>query len=306
MKTLVLSMISIAATVAAMTACTSESDEIDNVIDAPVEIKLNAGINTITTKADGIQNKDIHDFDANIIASSATGTYTSSLWTEAEAGKIQVKNNTVSFSKKQSYPSNGNTIYMRAYAPAAGNLTSGVVKFVIDGNKDIMISKEISGNKTNATSKTLEFSHLLSQLNFTVKAENEEAQTAWGKITGIKVLAIENLELTLSSGDLVAKSEAAQKLSTASFTEIAQLPTAEPAASAGYVMVQPQNDAYQVVVLSENGPTEGRTITLSAPTKTEPSTAYNILLTFSATEITASATVGEWTTSDTVGSGSVD
>ena len=51
MKTLVLSMISIAATVAAMTACTSEGDPIDNIDNGqPVEIQLNAGIGSITTK----------------------------------------------------------------------------------------------------------------------------------------------------------------------------------------------------------------------------------------------------------------
>ena len=50
MKTLVLSMISIAATVAAMTACTSESDGIDDLTkDAPVEIKMSAGVLNIVT-----------------------------------------------------------------------------------------------------------------------------------------------------------------------------------------------------------------------------------------------------------------
>ena len=54
MKTLVLSMISIAATVAAMTACTSESDPINDITnpkDAKVEIKLNAGVLGVETKA---------------------------------------------------------------------------------------------------------------------------------------------------------------------------------------------------------------------------------------------------------------
>ena len=48
MKTLVLSMISIAATIAAMTACTSESDPVDEV-EAQVPINLNAGV--LQTKA---------------------------------------------------------------------------------------------------------------------------------------------------------------------------------------------------------------------------------------------------------------
>ena len=55
MKTLVLSMISIAATIAAMTACTSEGDPIDNIDNGqPVEIKASAGIGQIITKTAGV------------------------------------------------------------------------------------------------------------------------------------------------------------------------------------------------------------------------------------------------------------
>ena len=64
MKTLVLSMISIAATIAAMTACTSEGDPIDNIDNGqPVEIQLNAGVVTtkaaITSNADGKLSADL-------------------------------------------------------------------------------------------------------------------------------------------------------------------------------------------------------------------------------------------------------
>ena len=53
MKALVFNMLTIAATFAAMTACTSESDPVDeiNPKDAKVEIKLNAGVVDVQTKA---------------------------------------------------------------------------------------------------------------------------------------------------------------------------------------------------------------------------------------------------------------
>jgi len=66
MKTLVLSMISIAATIAAMTACTSEGDPIDNIDNGqPVEIKASAGIGEIITKTAGVitDGKEVDDIE---------------------------------------------------------------------------------------------------------------------------------------------------------------------------------------------------------------------------------------------------
>lgn len=309
MKTLVLSMISIAATVAAMTACTSEGDPVDEVTkDAPVEIKLDAGINMVTPKSAGIQNSENHNFKANIIASNTSNTYASSIWPESNSGEITVNNGIVSFTKKQTYPSNGNTIYMKAYAPEDGTFTNDVVSFEIDGNKDIMVSQEIFGSKEDNSGKKLKFAHLLSQLNFTVQATNAEAQAAWGNITAIKIEAVKDIELTLSTGDLAAKSgSTASEIATSSFSTITKLPLAnETASSGGYAMVLPQETAYKIIVYAQNGPTSGREITLSTPVKTEKSTAYNILLTFSATEVAVSAEVGAWTTSPETGAGTVN
>lgn len=69
MKTLVLSMISIAATVAAMTACTSESDPINDITnpkDAKVEIKLNAGVVNVETKTGPTNESEATKFGENI------------------------------------------------------------------------------------------------------------------------------------------------------------------------------------------------------------------------------------------------
>ncbi|MFV0580601.1 MAG: fimbrillin family protein [Parabacteroides gordonii] len=305
MKTLVLSMISIAATVAAMTACTSESDEVDNVIDAPVEVQLNAGINNISVKSDGIQTPDANNFDANIIVSTKTNIYGTSIWTGADAGKINVVSNAVTFNTKQAYPSDASAIFMKAYAPFEGNYGSDKVEFTIDGNKDIMVSNEVTGSKSDNENKKLTFAHKLAQLNFNVIAKDEAAQKAWGKINGIKVEAITNLDLTLSSGELVAHSEAVNsEISTIGFTAITELPVSPTsAAAAGYVMVLPKAEAYTVIIESEKGPAN-KQITLTTPIKTVESTAYNITLTFNSTEVIVTSEVGEWKTE--VGSGSVD
>ena len=306
MKTLVLSMISIAATLAAMTACTSEGDPIDEgTKDTPVEIKLNAGINNITVKSTGIQTNDNHDFDANVIASSTEGVFTSSIWDGTDPGKITVKSGAVAFATTQAYPSDGGEVHMKAYAPFEGNFTSDKVTFTIDGNKDVMISQEIKGSKKDNTGKKLTFAHLLAQLNFTVAAQNEAAQKAWGEIKGIKVQAIANLDLVLSTGVLTATSEATEAdIPTIGFNKISELPlTTGTPSDAGYVMVLPRTTAYKVIIESEHGPSD-KTIILTTPQTTVASTAYNVLLTFTATDIDVTAEVGVWNTES--GSGTVD
>ena len=161
MKTLVLSMISIAATVAAMTACTSESDEIDE-IEAKVPIELNAGVLEITSKA--VVNQG-DQFDAQVMASETSKTYTTPFWTEAGAGNISVASDgKVTFDPIQYYPTNGNTIYMIGYSPRA-TTSNGKVAYTIQGDNDIMVSNEISGSRTSKdpTGKELSFTHLLTQ-----------------------------------------------------------------------------------------------------------------------------------------------
>lgn len=304
MKTLVLSMISIAATVAAMTACTSESDGIDDLTkDAPVEIKLNAGINNISVKS--VQTPTENNFTANIIAATTSGAYTSSIWTGTDPGKITVVNNEINFGTTQAYPSNGNIIYMKAYAPFKQMDESGKVTFDITGDEDIMISEEVSGSKTDNSSKTLKFSHLLTQLKFNLVASSAAAKTAWGKITGIQVKAIKKLELTPSTnnGLNAATGEVASGISTINFTEAELSTDAANPTDGGYVMVLPKTEKYEVIIFSDNISDEGTTITLTSPSTTEASTSYNITLTFNASNVDVAAEVGIW--KDGTGSGVV-
>lgn len=312
MKTLVLSMISIAATVAAMTACTSEGDPVDEVTkDVKVPIELNAGIMEIVSKS--VVNQG-DKFDAQVIASATNGVYTTPLWEGATDGNISVDElGAVQFAKTQYYPTNESTIFMKGFAPRE-NVTNGVVKYTITGDKDIMISDQIQGSKTNATSKKLEFKHLLTQLQIKVLAFDSYAAEAWGDITAIEVVdASTAVELTL------AETAAAQPLSEAvekviknvpvdyNFSTALSLPDqsqSESAKNAGNVMVLPSTNKYSLLVKTTKK-TDGFKVTDITFNNTEASKAYKITLTFKSTNIDMTASAGVWETVTEEGTGTV-
>lgn len=307
MKTLVLSMISIAATVAAMTACTSESDEIDNVVEAKVPIELKAGVMEISTKAAIEQGKG---FDATVIASATQDNYSKLLWADKNAGDITVADGgAVSFTTDQYYPADGSTIYMVGIAPRPSEtISAGKVDYTITGAEDIMLATEISGSKKEdvPTSKELNFNHLLTQLKIDVVAENQDASDAWGTITSIQVLdAATVLTLDINNKSIDAATAPDKKaLDIQGFTTGMTIPT-NTAGSAGYSMLLPQaSSVYQLLVKTSNNKT-GVTITPEVITKLEASTAYTIKLTFKSKNVEVTATSGEWK-SDTSGSASVE
>lgn len=306
MKTFVLSMISIAATVAAMTACTSESDEINEVVEAKVPIELNAGVMEITTKA--AINKG-EAFDAKVIASLTSKTYSTLEWTAADAGNISVNaGGTVTFTPTQYYPADGKDIYMVGIAPRpTGTISNGTIDYTITGEQDIMFANEISGSKTKngKADKELAFEHLLTQLKIKVIAENQEAINAWGTITSIDVVdAATVLTLNLNDGTIdEATAPEKKNLSLQGFTTAMPIPSSI-ATDAGYSMVLPKTTGnYQLLVKTSNNNT-GATITPTNLTKLDASTAYEITLTFKATNVDVTASAGEWIT-DKTGAGTV-
>lgn len=176
MKTLVLSMISIAATVAAMTACTSESDEINNVVEAPVEIELNAGV--IQTKA-AIEVDDYKHPKADInnvyfYREDVTGQANPS-WTNPTGfvGKIETTGNIADI--EQYYATNGDKtyiagLYLGGNASTAPAPVTGKVSFTITGDEDILWANGIDkGDRNNPLATPLDFKHQLTQFKFITK-----------------------------------------------------------------------------------------------------------------------------------------
>lgn len=324
MKTLVLSMISIAATVAAMTACTSESDGIDDLTkDAPVEIKAKAGVLTIESKSTGpISGIDVEIDNVAFVKQEAAEDATIT-WSTTTPTSAKITNGgNIEFTPTLYYPANEATFaHLVGYHPLQNGTTitsEGKVPFNITGNEDIMYAPVQKGNK--ATAKLTgdaallapKFEHKLSQLIIKIKGD-DAAATAWGKITSISIVNVQKeLELDLNNGKLSAKNETKTNLPltlNASYT-YGEIPA--EATPVGYSMVLPQNSAHKVIITTDNY--ENKEVDITIPASADNSRpqdatlageSYTITLTFSASNISAKATVDPWKPVEN-GAGSVE
>lgn len=331
MKTLVLSMISIAATLAAMTACTSEGDPIDEgTKDTPVEIKMSAGVLNIVTKSDGPINgltSAITDV-AFLSQENTEGQGESIVWTgitpTTHEASIAATTGTIDFTTKPYYSSDATKYtYLIGYHPKTGSTFSsedGSITFNITGKQDIMYASVVNGNKetnkaTEAAKRLLqpEFKHLLAQLKIEVKGD-AAAAAAWGAISSISVKeAKTDLKLDAKTGALGEGATAPQNIKLIRDNDT-PIDIPESATSAGYSMVLPRTAQYSLVIVTDkvssrevaiNIPADNATSPARAENETRAGEAYNITLTFRASEISATAKVDEWTDVAN-GSGTVD
>lgn len=299
MKTLVLSMISIAATLAAMTACTSESDPIDEVVnpkDAKVEIKATAGIGSIDIQSKAAVNKgegltgvqfirvegETPDWTASSV--SCTGNIA-----EGDLG-------TITFTPSQYYPQSDNVNFI-GYYPQGNEISSGIVKYTgLDGTQDIMCTNPVSANRSNiTTSPTISFAleHKLTQLIFKVVATDDEAIANWGKITSITLTGQKpDANLTISSGAVSFSGTPAPITISSVETKLTKNSGGEEIGSP--IMVEANQSEYRVSVVTEKG---SSTIELQNVSGVA-STAYTILLTFKGKNIESNGSIGAWTPND--------
>lgn len=217
MKTLVLSMISIAATVAAMTACTSESDPIEdlNPKDAKVEIKLKTGVVDVTTKAELNYADNKTTFGDNVPVQllrwdAESSTYAAPTWANVISNTATISNTNITLQDNQKYyDKTGKYAFFIGFYPTGVNAIykDGSVAYSnVDGKMDILCTKAISaGNSSSAGSSTdIEFKHMLSQVKITLKG-NDVAKNIFGKIKSVTLKSIpHNLDLTLGDTPSIA------------------------------------------------------------------------------------------------------
>lgn len=153
----------------------------DNVLKAHV----------LTTNVDGGKK-----FDAANLYADGTMTFTAAKTDETPNNKPY---DATGFTGSAFYPTNGSTIYLCGVYPA--DLTLDNVKYSVDneltsasvtitGCEDFMLAPQVSSNKADAQKKiypNLAFVHMLTKLTINVKAENEFAHDAWGKVEKITV-----------------------------------------------------------------------------------------------------------------------
>lgn len=306
MKNLVLSMLAIAS-ITAMNSCSSENDPIDEAINAgnqeKVEIKLNAGVVSVETKAAVTAWSDTK---VSFAIKGATA-YEANTW----FAKIAT-DNSVSFIKSSSdetedhkyYNTDGTSTTLVGFYPAS-EVTSGSVSFTIPetGDMDIMATKEFSGSKDNVIKNSdIVFNHQLSKIAFSV--EKKDGYT--GDLT-IKKITLKgtkrSVTLTLPSTISFATNAEGDDITVRSTDLLMDGSLQE----AGTVMVQPgQTMTVDITVGSDATPTFTNVpIKITGDASTEVGKAYAITLSFNGKEVESlAATIAPWG-SETNGSGDI-
>lgn len=301
MKNLVLSMLAIAS-ITAMNSCSSESDPIDEAINAgnqeKVEIKIAAGVLKAETKTPMESWNGEYAYFAN---GTATGVYSTTPW------KAQIaKGGAVTFvdasnqEEKHYYDTNAtNNIFLIGYYPE-GTYSNGTITYTIpdDGNSDIMISQELSGNKNtpiDADSKKFTFKHLLSQLKFIVTAGD-----GFGENIKLEKIILKGTKKTATL-DLAANktTETPALTFTGEIGEITafnkpegETITKDNTNELVNVMVQP-GATMTLDIETDAGTYTDIPVTIDGD-NTAASTAYNITLTFSNKAVAANAEISPW------------
>lgn len=186
MKKLIFSMLAMAA----MVSCSNEGDPINEVnppVDGEkVEIKLNAGVVGVETKAAIAADPSMGDFDNSIVSllrQDAENTTGMTWLVSAKEQATIASDGTVTLPETYKfYDKAGKNAYFLGYYPDA-TITSGVVAYTgINGTKDILCTSIVdAGSGVAAKATALEFKHMLSQVEIQVVGE-AVAATNFGKI----------------------------------------------------------------------------------------------------------------------------
>lgn len=299
MKNLVFSMLAMAA----MVSCTSESDPINEITDGDkVEIKLNAGIVKVDTKAAIESNaSSLPTSDLANVFIFRTDAKTTPDWTTITPNSFKgtIKTDgTITADPKQYYPTNGDNTYLAGLflgeSATQPTITTGKTDVTITGEQDILWAAPIDKGvkSTPLDNATLAFKHQLTQFKFVVKND----ATVTEAITGIEI-KIQNANTTtkiaLNDGTFDTWST---PISTIGFTGLATTADLNRSTATNGVMLEP-NLSKIVLKVSATDYTKDQEITIEGSDngKFEQGKAYTITLTFKAKEISGKATVAPWT-----------
>ncbi len=300
MKALVFNMLTIAVTFAAMTACTSESEndpinEIEkgseinitaNVLKAEVETKAAVTGNALT----GVQilRKDAKPAD---VGTTNWGT------TPIEVDIVDASSNIFN-SQKQYYKPTGENAYFIGFYPAGTVDASGVVTFTsITGKEDVLLSNELdAGARGSATaSPELTFKHKLALIKFTFKQG-----TGYPDKDQVTSLTVKGAELPatmdLSDGSITYTTDK-KTTGISAFTggTYAITTSGSTTSDADALMIEPGKDITLDITTSKGSFTVSKVkINGSDSEITAAGAQYNISIIFNAAEANANATITPW------------
>ena len=313
MKTLVLSMISIAATVAAMTACTSESDPINEVVnpkDAKVEIKLNAGVSSISTKA-AIESDASGNPSSNVehVFLYKQEGNTEPTWGSANLGNaigVTINNDgKIDFgANTQYYPVDGKNVYFIGYhtgsttaeTPATGNK----IPVTITGVEDVLYANSINAGKRGDVTAVpkMKFKHLLTQIKFTL--QKDANVTGDISVTSIKITQASEAGLNTTFNMSLADGALSDWAGTTSEIVVTNVPTGNlttnASSSTDGVLLQPEATSITIEVTSASFPDSKLTTKINGVTAGvfKAGTSYTIALTVKDKSVSGSASIEQW------------
>ena len=285
-------LITLALACVALASCSKENEE-GVELNAPVEIKLNAGIEGMAraeiTKITGATDVQFVRVDG------ATPSWTT-VTDISTTGSIAESTGTISLTTKQYYPTDGSNANILGFFPVATSITNGVASMTIDGEKDLIYAQPVFGTKGTPMSN-LAFNHLLTQFKFVIIRDGATTNT---DITNVSV-KLENMnttcDLALANGTLSnwgTPTFSSEAISTGTASTTASTPTAG-------IMLEPNLSSINVTVSAT-----GYTSTIVPIAGTDDNSfkagkAYTITLTFKGTEIPPTATITEWGTGTATG-----
>lgn len=189
--------------------------------------------------------------------------------------------------------------YMKAWYPQ-GTLADGTVTFTADdsykgdGTDDVLLSGEVSGDKSDRDGKVLAFKHLTTQLKFVVKAGTGLAEGT--KLTGIELKSVD-LPSGIDLATDVLTGTAKETLSVPDIDGSLVIGTTAAGDDAGspLMIVPPTGNAVTLTVTTSGSRFDDIVATIDDDVAFQVGKAYTITLTFGQKNIELSATLDEWT-----------
>ena len=297
--------------IAALASCSKGggSEDPRPVPGADRSIRLSAGLQAVTKAAVGTGASFAATVGGWESASGADYAGAAS-WLSTASVTASESASDVALTPQQYYSQNGSEkTYMKAWYPA-GTPTGGQVAFTKgadykgDGTDDILLAPEVSGSALDAATRTLVFSHLCTQLRFTVQGD-----ALFGSTTTVKSITVKGTGvptgLDLRTDALVYDAAAGVAVPG---IDGSQAVTEQVAQAGESVMVPPFGaKTFKIDVVTVNAAGKEiayRDVVVTASdNNTLPGKAYTIALGFSGFEVTTSASVTPW---DDTGTGSGD
>lgn len=248
-------------------------DTLDLAISIPakvpdVPIHLYTGIRTRAT---------IDAFDGtpvNIAMGHTAGQYTES-W---EGNATQ---NEIMLTPERYYPSDGSSVYLRGYYPAAP-LENGKVKYSLTGQEDLMLSVEQNGSLSKPFDEVktpLTYRHLLSQLNFTLKLKGASANY---RIRSVHINGLASTAIVDLSTEVVEPLGKTDPVAIYTDPGTGGFPITDGVVTLpGYILVQPDAELTLDLVLNIDGNPENDLVFKNLPVNftgggTEGGSAYEV------------------------------